>query len=191
MNKNDMNLLLRYREIHKERSNQNSPTRIYIVVVLVTALLLSAFAISLWLKRISLENNVNELSAYVTSSEVINKLKEVEQLKLNNQTLDTLIEQTRSINNVFDSAVRFDAEALTVLQSSRYKGITFENISYSNGIIYVSIAGTKPSDISNYVLRLKREDYFKAVNYSGYKYEEADLLYRSTIRCTMFGGNLE
>ena len=191
MNKNDMNLLLRYREIHKERSNQNSPTRIYIVVVLVTALLLSAFAISLWLKRISLENSVNELSAYVTSSEVINKLKEVEQLKLNNQTLDTLIEQTRSINNVFDSAVRFDAEALTVLQSSRYKEITFENINYSNGIISLSIAGTKASDISNYVLRLKREDYFKDVNYSGYSYTKEDMLYRSVIKCIMFGGNLE
>lgn len=191
MNKNDMNLLLRYREIHKERSNQNSPTRIYFIVVIAATLILGAYSLTLWLKQSSLENQVKDLTYYVNSSEVISKLKEVEQLKLNNQTLDTIIEQTRSINDVFDSAVIFDSEALTVLQDSRYKGISFENVSYANGIIYLDISGTKPSDISNYVLRLTRENYFKSVKYAGYTYIEEDLSYRSTIMCTMYGGNLE
>lgn len=191
MNRNDMNLLLRYREIHKERSTQNSPTRIYIAVILVVSLLLGAFALNLWLSKISLENDVVDLNNYVNSSEVINKMKEVEQLKINNESLDSLIEQTKSINEVFSSAVRFDAEALAVLQGSRYKDIVFENVSYVNGIIYLDMAGPKASDISNYVLRLAREGYFKDVSYSGYRYEEADLLYRSTIMCKMYGGNLE
>ena len=107
MNKNDMNLLLRYREIHKERSNQNSSTRIYFIVVIAATLILGAYSLTLWLKQSSLENQVKDLTYYVNSSEVISKLKEVEQLKLNNQTLDTIIEQTRSINDVFDSAVIF------------------------------------------------------------------------------------
>lgn len=191
MNKNDMNLLLRYREIHKERANQNSPTRIYIIVVVAAILILGAYSLTLWLKQSSLENQVNDLTYYVNSSEVISKLKEVEQLKLNIESLDSIIEQTKSINDVLDSAVIFDSEALTVLQDSRYKGITFENVSYANGIIYLDIAGTKPSDISNYVLRLTREDYFKSVKYGGYKYSEEDLSYRSIIMCTLYGGNLE
>lgn len=191
MNKNDMNLLLRYREIHKERSTQSSPTRIYIAVILIVSLLLSAFALSLWLNKLSLENDVNELNAYVNSTEIINKLKEIEQLKVNNESLDLLIEQTKSINNVFSSAVRFDAEALHVLQGTRYKEIIFDNISYVNGIIYLDIAAPKASDASNFVLRLERENYFKEVKYSGYTYHEEDSLYRTTIMCTMYGGNLE
>lgn len=191
MNKNDMNLLLRYREIHKERSTQSSPTRTYIAVIAVVSLLLSAFALRLWLDRLSLENDVNELDAYVNSAEVINKLKEVEQLKINNESLDSLIEQTKGINAVFASAVRFDSEALHVIQGARYKEIIFDNISYANGIIYVDIAAPKASDASNYVLRLERENYFKDVSYSGYTFHEEDKLYRTTIMCTMFGGNLE
>lgn len=191
MNKNDMNLLLRYREIHKERSTQNSPTRIYIAAILIVSLLLSAFALSLWLNKMSLENDVNELNAYVNSTEIINKLKEIEQLKVNNESLDLLIEQTKSINEVFRSAVRFDAEALHVLQGTRYKEIIFDNISYVNGIIYLDIAAPKASDASNFVLRLERENYFKEVRYSGYTFHEEDSLYRTTIMCTMYGGNLE
>lgn len=191
MNKTDMNLLLRYREIYKERSSQNSPTRIYIVIVLVTTLLLGAYALSLWLNKISLKQDVDELTAYVNNAEILKQLAEVEKLKLNIETLDSLIDQTQSINDVFDSAVRFDSEALTVLQDSRYTGITFDSVSYAQGIIYLSISGTKASDVSNYVLRLTRENYFKLVNYTGYTFDSTDLVYRSTIRCTMFGGGFE
>lgn len=191
MNKTDMNLLLRYREIYKERSSQNSPTRIYIVIILVTTLLLGAYALSLWLNKISLKQDVDELTAYVNNAEVLKQLAEVEKLKLNIETLDSLIDQTQSINDVFDSAVRFDSEALTVLQDSRYTGITFDSVSYAQGIIYLSISGTKASDVSNYVLRLTRENYFKLVNYTGYTFDSTDLVYRSTIRCTMFGGGFE
>jgi len=191
MNKTDMNLLLRYREIYKERSSQNSPTRIYIVIILVTTLLLGAFALSLWLNKISLKQDVDELTAYVNNAEVLKQLAEVEKLKLNIETLNSLIDQTKSINDVFDSAVRFDSESLTVLQDSRYTGITFDSVSYAQGIIYLSISGTKASDVSNYVLRLTRENYFKLVNYTGYTFDSTDLVYRSTIRCTMFGGGFE
>jgi hypothetical protein len=191
MNKTDMNLLLRYREIFKERSSQNSPTRIYFVIILVTSLFLGAFALRLWLDKISLEQDIDELNAYISSSEVIEKMKQIELLKLNIGILDSIIEQTHSINTVFDSAVRFDSEALTVLQDNRYTGINFESVSYSKGIIYLDISGTKSSDISNYVLRLTREGYFKVVNYSGYTFDSEALVYRSTIMCTMFGGGLE
>ncbi len=191
MNKTDMNLLLRYREIYKERSSQNSPTRIYLVIVLVTSLFLGSYALSLWLNKISLVQDIDDLNSYVNNSEILKQLAEVEKLKLNIETLDSLIEQTQSINAVFDSAVRFDSESLTVLQDSRYTGITFDSVSYAQGIIYLSISGTKASDISNYVLRLTRENYFKLVNYTGYTFDSTDLVYRSTIRCTMFGGGFE
>ncbi len=191
MNKTDMNLLLRYREIYKERSTRNSPMQIYIAILLITALLLSAVAINFWLNKLSLEDQVKVLNEYVTNSEVIKKMAEIDVLEENIKSLETLVSETKSINDVFDSAVRFDSEALTVLQSSRYKEINFESLSFSKGILYMNIAGTKSSDISNYVLRLGREDYFKEVSYSGYTYDPNDLLYRSTIRCTLFGGGLE
>ncbi|MBV1708372.1 MAG: hypothetical protein KMY54_00805, partial [Erysipelothrix sp.] len=76
-----------------------------------------------------------------------------------------------------------------VLQDNRYDGINFDSISYTKGILYVSISGTRSSDVSNYILRLSRENYFKLVNYSGYTYDSAEDVYRSTIRCTMIGGD--
>jgi len=191
MNKKDMNLLLRYREIYKERSSQSSPTRIYLAILLVTFLILGAISISLWLNKVALEQDIVDLNNYVNSSDVLQKMDEVKQLQTNIESLNSLIDQTISINDVFDSAVRFDSEALSVIQASRYTGISFDSLSYAKGILYINISGTKASDASNYVLRLLRENYFKHVDYSGYTYDATDLVYRSTIRCTMFGGGLE
>lgn len=191
MNKTDMNLLARYREIHKERETQTSPGRLYIAIVVIVALLMGAYSISLWVSKLSLEQSVKNLNDYVTSPEVLRKMQEISVLQDNLKALDAMIDQTNSINDVFDSAVRFDSEVLNLLQDNRYTGIDFESISYSKGILYVNISGTRPSDFSNYVLRLSRSKYFKAVSYSGYVYDTTAEVFRSTIRCTMFGGGGE
>lgn len=191
MNKNDMNLLARYHEIHKERESQSSPGRIYIAIVLVVGLLLGAYAVNLWITKISLDQKVQDLNNYINSPDVVRRMKEISVLQDNLKALDSMIEQAVSINEVFDSAVRFDSEALNVLQDNLYTGINFDSINYSKGILYVSISGTRSSDVSNYVLRLSREKYFKFVDYTGYTYDSAENVYRSTIRCTMFGGDGE
>ena len=49
MKKNDMNLLERYQEIHKERTNQFSASRIYIVILVGTLLILSALTVQFWM----------------------------------------------------------------------------------------------------------------------------------------------
>jgi hypothetical protein len=69
----------------------------------------------------------------------------------------------------------------------RYVG--FDLVGYSAGAINVEIHGPRPSDFSNYVLRLKSEDYFKSVSYSEYTYDETAKLYYATIRCVLKGGN--
>lgn len=189
MNKNDMNLLLRYREIHKERESQSSPGRIYIAIVLVVALLLGAYSVNRWLTKLSIEKKNEELTNYITSPDVTRKMEEISVLQDNIKALDGMIEQTMSINEVFDSAIRFDSEALNVLQDTRYTGISFDSISYAKGILYVNISGTRASDASNYVLRLSRSGYFKSVSYSGYTYDSTENVYRSTIRCTLVGGD--
>lgn len=191
MNKTDMNLLARYREIHKERETQTSPGRLYIAIVLVVALLMGGYSISLWVSKLSLQENVKDLNNYVTSPDVLRKMQEIKVLQDNLKALDAMIDQTKSINDVFDSAIRFDSEVLNVLQDNRYSGINFESISYSKGILYVNISGTRSSDFSNYVLRLSRSKYFKAIGYSGYTYDTSAEVFRSTIRCTMFGGGGE
>ena len=131
------------------------------------------------------------MNNYINSPDVVRRMKEISVLQDNLKALDSMIEQAVSINEVFDSAVRFDSEALNVLQDNLYTGINFDSINYSKGILYVSISGTRSSDVSNYVLRLSREKYFKLVDYTGYTYDSAENVYRSTIRCTMFGGDGE
>lgn len=191
MNKRDMNLLQRYQEVHKEKANKLSPGKTYLAILLVAFLIIGAFTLRIWFEKTSLEQNVSELTDYVSDPGVLARMKEVETLKNNISSLDTMIEQTKSINTVFASAVRFDDQPFMIMQSKRYKEITFDSVSYAKGIVYLDISVTRPSDISNYVLRLTREEYFKSVDYSGYTYDEEAMLYRSTIRCTMFGGGQE
>ena len=189
MKKNDINLLTQYREIHKERSNKNAPGRIYLAILIGALLITGAISLRLWLEQKDLKTDIADLQSYINDPSVIARMNEVVVLQKNIEDLDQMIEQVNGINEVFDSAVRFDHYPLMIMQQKRYTGINFDSLSYSKGIIYMDISGTKSSDVSNYVLRLKREAYFKDVSYSGYTYDPEANVYRSTIRCTMHGGN--
>ena len=189
MKKNDINLLTQYREIHKERSNKNAPERIYLAILIGALLITGAISLRLWLEQKDLKTDIADLQSYINDPSVIARMNEVVVLQKNIEDLDQMIEQVNGINEVFDSAVRFDHYPLMIMQQKRYTGINFDSLSYSKGIVYMDISSLKSSDVSNYVLRLKREAYFKDVSYSGYTYDPEANVYRSTIRCTMHGGN--
>jgi Tfp pilus assembly protein PilN len=189
MQKNDMNLLERYNEIHKERSNEFSAARIYLAILLVVFLVLGAFTIQFWISETGLKGDVAALKEYNESPSVKAKMAEVATLKENIKFLDQLLTETKSINTVFDSAIRFDTPTLTVLFASLPKTAGVDSVSYSAGAVSIDIHATRPSDFSNYALRLKNEYYFKSVTYSTYTYDSTSKLYYATIRCVMKGGN--
>ncbi len=188
MKKNDMNLLLRYQEIHKERTNKFSASRIYIVIVMGTLLILGALTVQFWLTENGLKSDISTLRQYNESAQVKTKMAEIAVLKENVKSLDTMLEEVKSINAVFDSAVRFDSYTLDILYSKLPTNVKFTGITYSEGVVKVDVSGTRPSDFSNYAIRLKNESYFKSVTYSGYTFDPTGNLYSATIECVMKGG---
>jgi hypothetical protein len=189
MQKNDMNLLERYNDLHKERSNQFSLGRIYIIILAAIFLIMGALSIQLWLTESGLKSDVATLSEYNNNPQIKTKMAEIATLKENIKSLDQILVEAKSINTVFSSAVRFDSFTMNVLSSSLLPGTGFNVISYKSGIISVDFYGTRASDVSNYALRLKNQYYFKSVVNSGYNYDQGANKYFATILCIMKGGN--
>lgn len=188
MIKNDMNLYARYQEIHKAKAAQYSPNKTYMALLLILFLLAGAYSLKLFLDRSLLQSDVNELQEYVSNPTVIARLNEIAILQENIKRLDEMVTEVGSINEVLQSAVRFDSTALNVLFYNRPSNVQFQNISFQQGELFVVITGPRPSDPSNYVLRLQRENYFKEVTYTGYVLDAENDNYTTTIRLVMKGG---
>jgi Tfp pilus assembly protein PilN len=189
MQKHDMNLLERYNEIHRERSKKFSPARVYIVILLGLLLIFSAVSVRFWIQESMLKSDVESLKNYNNSLAVQAKLAEIETLKKNIKFLDQLLSETKSINTVFEEAIRFDSPILEILYYELPDNVGFEAISFSQGVITIELHATKASDFSNYVLRLERGYYFKDVTYDSYTFDSSNSRYYSTVRCVMKGEN--
>ena len=187
MIKNDMNLLARYQEIHKEKAAQYSANKIYAVILLVLFLIIGAYSLKLFLDNNMLKGEVNDLQAYVESPNVIARMNEIATLQDNIKKLDEMAAEVGSINEVLKTAVRFDSNTLNVLFYNRPSNVEFQNISFQQGALLVTVTGPRPSDPSYYVLRLQRTDYFKEVTYTGYAYDAGSSQYTTTIRLVMKG----
>jgi Tfp pilus assembly protein PilN len=189
MQKNDMNLFDRYNDLHKERSNKLSLGRIYIAILIAVFLILGALTIQFMLTESGLKSDVNTLNAYNESTEVKTKMDEIAVLKENMKALDDILVETKSINTVFDSAIRIDSFTMDVLHDALPSTVGFDSVGYTAGIVSVELHATRASDISNYILRLENQFYFKSITTTGYIYDGTAGKYYATVRCVMKGGN--
>jgi Tfp pilus assembly protein PilN len=189
MHKNDMNLYERYNDLHKERSNKFSLGRIYIAILIAVFLILGALTVQFMITEANLKSDVNILNQYITSPDITKKMAEIATLKENLKALDDILLETKSINTVFDSAIRIDSFTMDVLHDSLPTNVGFDSVSYSAGTISVDLHGARASDISNYILRLENQFYFKSITSTGYLYDSTAGKYYATIRCVMKGGN--
>ena len=189
MKKTDMNLLARYREINKLKANRTSPGKVYLAVFLAAFLLIAAYSTKLWIDNSLLKQDIRELQNYVESPNVIARMNEVATLQDNLKKLDTMTDELKSIDEVLGSIPRYDSAVLSVFYSTRPVGVRFDSINYTGSSVVVSINGPRPSDASNYVLRLQRTGFFKDVQYTGYNFNDGASMYSSTITCILKGGN--
>lgn len=188
MKKQDMNLLARYEELHKSKASQYSDNKIYFVVLGVLLLLFGAYSIKLAIDKSLLKKDVKELESYVNVPNIQTKLSYINQLESDIAQIEEMLHEVESINQVFDSAVRFNSVPITILNYSRPANVEWQNIEYQNGAINLSISGYRPEDISNYVLRLQKTDHFKKISYAGYNYNETERKYYASIQCVLQGG---
>jgi len=189
MRKTDMNLLARYRELNKLKANRTSPGKVYLAVFLAAFLLIAAYSTKLWIDNSLLKQDVRDLQSYVESPNVIARMNEVATLQDNLKKLDTMADELKSIDEVLGSIPRYDSGVLSILYSTRPANVRFVSVSYEGSAVVINFYGPRSSDASNYVLRLQRSGYFKDVIYSGYTFDSAASVYRSSIRCVLKGGN--
>ncbi len=189
MKKTDMNLLARYKELNKLKARKTSPGRMYIAIIVVVLLLLGSFSVKLVIDNQILKDDIKALEGYINHPNIIARMNEITTLQNNIKTLNTIKEDLDSIQLVLDSIPRFDSMILGVLYTSLPPFVKYEAVLYNGGSVIVSIVGPRPSDASNYVLRLQRTGYFKSVTYKGYSYDAVNNRYVSDIHCILKGGN--
>lgn len=189
MKKTDMNLLARYRELNKLKANRTSPGKMYIAIFLAAFLLIGAYSVKLWIDNSLLKSDIQELQSYVESPNVIARMNEVATLQDNLKKLDAMADELNSIDEVLSSIPRYNSGVLSILYTTRPTNVRFESISYTGSSVTVEFNGPRPSDASNYVLRLQRTNYFKDVQYSGYSFDVGSNTYKASITCVLKGGN--
>jgi hypothetical protein len=188
MKKTDMNLLLTYQKEVKRKANQTKPVRLYIILILAAAFILGAYALKVVLDNNSLRNEIASTKSYIEDPKITEKMDEIYRIQADLKTLDEIEAEANLLGEVINFKPKFDSKILDVIYYERPTTVKFNLLEYSENTLVLNMRGTRPSDFSNYALRLQRTYQFADVSYEGYEYDEESKLYVGSIRCIMKGG---
>lgn len=189
MKKNDMNLLERYRSEQKRKSNTTNAFHIYILLIVASILILGAFAFKLVLDNNSMRNEIAQIKDYIERPVIVEKMNSLTKIQSNLKILDEIEKEAISLESVISYKPRFDSKIMDVVYYERPSDVKFDLLEYEENTIILNMTGKRPSDFSNYALRLQRTYQFADVSYEGYTYNKDRGLYEGSIRCIMKGGN--
>ncbi len=187
MKKNDMNLLESYRSDQKKKANTTNVFNIYIILIIAAVLIMGAFSLKLVLDNNSMRNELNSLKNYIDSPTVVNKINELNKIQEDLKTLDEIQAEAVSLGDVIRYMPKFDSKILDVVYYEKPKEISFTLLEFEENTVILNMTGKRPSDFSNYALRLQRTYQFADVSYDGYTYDKDLALYTGSIRCIMKG----
>jgi hypothetical protein len=188
MKKNDMNLLLTYQKEVKRKANQPKPVRFYIILILAAILILGAYALKVFLDNNSLRNEITSIKNYIENPKITEKMDEIYRIQADLKTLDEIEAEANLLGDVISFKPKFDSKILDLVYYERPTSIKFTLLEYEENTIILNMTGTRPSDFSNYALRLQRTYQFADVSYDGYAYDTEKRIYIGAIRCIMKGG---
>lgn len=189
MKKQDMNLLLTYKAEQQRKANKISPIRMYVVIIIASALIVGAYAFKLVLDNMSIKDEIKSVEDYINSPNVVNKMAELSKINENIKLLDDIEKEALTLRDVIDYKPHFDSKILDVIYYERPNTIKFTDIDYKTNQVSLEYTAKNVSDVSNYVLKLQRTYSFADVSYDGYVYDDELKLYTGTIVCLLKGGN--
>lgn len=189
MKKQDMNLLLTYKAEQQRKANKISPIRMYVVIIIASALIVGAFAVKLALDNMSIKDEIKSVEDYINSPNVVKKMEELSKINENIKLLDDIEKEALTLKDVIDYKPHFDSKVLDVIYYERPNTIKFTDIDYKANQVSLEYTAKNVSDVSNYVLKLQRTYSFADVSYNGYIYDDELKLYTGTIVCLLKGGN--
>lgn len=188
MKKTDMNLLLTYQKEVKRKANQPKPVRFYIILILAAVFILGAFALKVGLDNYSLRNEIATTKSYIEDPKITAKMDEIIRIQADLKTLDEIETEANVLGDVINFKPKFDSKILDLVYYERPTTIKFTLLEFAENTLILNMTGTRPSDFSNYALRLQRTYKFADVSYEGYTYDDVKNLYIGSIICIMKGG---
>lgn len=188
MKKLDMNLLLAYQAEQKRKANKMSPMQVYTIVLVASVLIISAFAVKLWIDNSMIKSDIETVRAYNENPMIIERMVNIDRMQSQIKQLDEIKLEAITLKEVIDYKPRFDSTVLDILFYERPSTLKFTNIDYSANTLNLDYTATKVSDVSNYVIHLQRTYSFADVSYQGYTYNEDVKNYSGQINVVLKGG---
>ncbi|MBS3991296.1 MAG: hypothetical protein KGZ51_04425 [Erysipelothrix sp.] len=186
MKKQDMNLLESYQKINKVRANKDATGRIYIMLFIGALLIAGAYWFTLFFENTALKQNIKTIEDYLNSPQIAERSNEANKLNDDIKKLEDILSEVRSAQNVFELQPKFTSITMNILLAERPGTVRINEITYVGDSVVLDISGTRVYSISDYVLRLRRLDYFQEVRYSGYEFSNG--LYNSNLVIILKGG---
>jgi len=186
MKKTDMNLLDSYRRVTKIQANKDAANRIYVAIFIGSILIMGAFWIKLLIDNSFIKQDIKSVELYVNDPQILAKAAEADQLNAEIKALETISLELENANAAFDYMPRLDSGLIYLILDERPGTVSVNNISFSGDRITLDITGTRVYSVSDYVLRLKRLNYFQDVQYNGYIL--GGFAYNSSINLILEGG---
>lgn len=186
MKKQDMNLLNSYNRVAKTIANESSVTRIYIMIVLGAILIAGAFYIKLQFDRLSIDSQISEINSYINSPQNLARNEEAEKLRKDIDDLEIVQSKIESAFDVINFMPSYNSSIVDLILAERPGTVSINAIDFLNGTISIEVSGTRVYSVSDYVLRLRRLNYFESVEYPGYSLENGQ--YNATILLVLKGG---
>lgn len=188
MKRNDINFVEIYKSLGKEKRESNTPAKIYLAVLLVTLLIMGGLWIKLMLDQRVLNNQVAELESYINDSARVARMSEINKMREDVADLNEMETQLHSLNEVMDVIPRYNRQVINVLHLNKPNGIDIKSVEYDGNLVSANVTASSFADVSNYVLELRRGNFFEEVSYTGYS--AADGVYEAVVNVALRGNGV-
>jgi hypothetical protein len=186
MKKQDMNLLTVYQQVVKRKADQDATVYVYGMLIVGAILAAGAFYGVLFFENQVVERDIKVVQDYLTSPQVLERSNEFSLISQEIKDLEGIILELQSAKEAMSFIPRPGTQIFNRVLAERPGSVRIDEMIFGGGDIVLSVTATRVYSISDFVLRLRRTEYFQEVRYSGYTLEEGR--YSSNIRVILKGG---
>lgn len=187
MKKQDMNILLAYKNEQKRKANKMSPMQVYTIVLVGAILIVGAFALKFFIDNMNVKSEIATIELYINDPVNIQRMEKISKLQSDIKQLDEIAIEATTLKDVLAYKPRYDSKILDIVYYEKPSTLKITNIDFGANTLVLDYTAKFVSDVSNYALRLQRTYSFADVSYAGYTYNDNGT-YGGTISLVMKGG---
>lgn len=191
MKKETINLLEHYEASEKLRKGKSSGILKVVAFGVVMALLMSAYALTLYIKDVSLKDSNEELQAYVNDASILAQIKDITTKQRQLTDLNNILDELKSLNAAFAVMPRLDSVVMGQITGLLPIDTKVTYMDFDGQWITIQTTSTNLLRPSEFARNLRNSRLFEDVIYDGYSVDTtAKTAYISTVKVAMIiGGN--